>query len=184
LAPDSTFQAENFQLKNGLTVTIRSIRKDDAPRLQALLGRLSQETIFLRFLQYLKSLTSQEAEALATVDYYQRMAIVATREKNGEEQVIAVARYTVFDQNQPNTAEIGIVVEDAYQNQGLGSYLLDELTRYAKASGIRFFVSTISAQNSRILHFIRRSGLPTERKLDLGTWEIRVQLDDNPANES
>lgn len=184
MATDSTFQAGYFQLKNGLTVNIRSIRPDDAPRLQALLSRLSKETIFLRFLEYLKSLSIQQAEALATVDYHQRMALVATLEKNGEEQVIAVARYSVFDPDRPDTAEIGIVVEDEYQNQGLGSYLLDRLTHFAIANEIRYYVGTISAQNAQILHFIRRSGLPTERKLDLGTWEIQVQLNPDAPNGS
>jgi acetyltransferase len=170
--------SETFILRNGTPVAIRPIRPDDAPRLQALLTRLSSESIFFRFLQYLKTLTPEQAGKLANVDHRTRMALVAALEVNGEEWVIAVARYSIVQSDQPDRAEVGIVVEDAYQNQGLGSRLLDLLTDYARDHGIRYFTGAVSAQNARILRFIRRSGLPTERKLDLGTWEIEVKLDD------
>jgi acetyltransferase len=171
------FQPEPFMLNDGTPVTIRPIRPDDAPRLQALLSRLSPETIFFRFLEYLKGLTPEQAERLANVDYDHRMALVADLDRDGENQVIAVARYAAPVPNPDGTAEVGIVVEDSYQNQGLGTLLLDRLTMYARQHGIRVFIATISAQNARIMRFIRRSGLPTERKLDMGMWEIQVKLD-------
>jgi RimJ/RimL family protein N-acetyltransferase len=171
-------EPETFILKNGAPVTIRPIRPDDAPRLQALLARLSPESIFYRFLEYLKSLTPEQAEELANVDYQTRMALVAALEVQGQEQVIAVARYSTVAPDHPETAEVGVVVEDIYQNQGLGSRLLDLLTIYARDHGIRFFTGAISAQNARILRFIRRSGLPTERRLDQGMWEVEVKIDD------
>ncbi len=172
------FSDEIFKLRNGITVVVRPIRPDDAPRLQALVSRLSPETIFLRFLAYLKYLTPDQAEALANVDYRKRMALAATIFEDGDEKIIGVARYSITDlaDANANEAEVGIVVEDAYQNLGLGSHLLDRLTEYAVAHGIQVFTSTISAQNARIMRFIRRSGYPTERKLESGTWEIRIQL--------
>ena len=175
--------SEQFLLGNGMAVTIRPIRPDDAPRLQALLARLSPESIFLRFLEYLKALTPEQASSLANVDYHSRMALVAALEQDGQEQVIAVARYAVVGADQPDTAEVGIVVEDRFQNNGLGTHLLDLLTDYARTQGIRYFLSTISVQNARILRFIRRSGLPTQRKLDLGMWEILVQLDEGSKTD-
>ena len=179
---EAPFGSETFILKNGAPVTIRPIRPDDAPRLQALLARLSQESIFYRFLEYLKTLTPEQARALATVNYQTRMALVAAIEHLGEELVIGVARYSIVHPDRPDMAEVGIVVEDRFQNQGLGSHLLDLLTDYARNHGIRYFTGAISVQNSRILRFIRRSGLPTERRLDLGTWEIEVKLDEGTTD--
>lgn len=182
LSRNSPTLPEQFMLKSGLPVTIRPIRPDDAPRLQALLSRLSQESIFLRFLEYLKALTPEQANELATVDYHTRMALVASTEDEGQEQVIAVARYAGADPGHPETVEVGIVVEDRYQNNGLGTRLLDLLTAYARSHGIHFFTATISVQNTRILRFIRRSGLPTQRKLELGMWEVLIQLDEISKN--
>jgi GNAT superfamily N-acetyltransferase len=79
-------------------------------------------------------------------------------------------RYAASEPNPGEMAEVGIVVEDRYQNQGLGSLLLDRLTEYAREHGICAFTATVSLQNARIMRFIRRSGLPTERKLDVGMW--------------
>ncbi len=168
-------------LKEGDPVTIRCIVPEDAPRLQALLKRLSQESIFYRFLEYLKELSDKQAVELASVDYRSRMALVGTRIQDGEELVIGVARYSVQSEAEPDAAEVGVVVEDPYQNQGLGTHLLKELTQYAREHGIRYFKGYISHQNRRILKFIQKSGLPTERRLEMGMWEITVDLQQQAA---
>lgn len=166
---------EEFLLRSGLAVKVRPIRPDDAPRLQALLQRLSPESIFFRLLAYRRNMTEKEARYLTHIDYRRRMAFVATPEED-EDLVIAVARYAIIGLDQADTAEVGIVVEDRYQNQGLGLYLLKLLTDYAREQGIRAFSGTVSLQNQRILRFITRSGLPAERKLNQGAWEICVDL--------
>ena len=167
---------EAVTLRDGATVTIRPIRPDDAPRLQALHARLSPETIYLRFLGTHPVLSNREAERLASVDYETRMAFVATREQKGEEFVAGVARYAALGPERPDEAEAAVVVEDRYQHLGLGTRLLDWLLAYARTHGIRFFVAEINAENDRVLDFVRRSGLPTEKHLQSGTWEIRVRI--------
>lgn len=180
----SPYIPETYLLKDGTAVTIRSIRPDDAPRLQALVKRLSPESIFYRFLEFLKELTPKQAEELAKVDYSRRMALVATlSEGEDDELIIAVARYSVQSASQPDVAEVGIVVEDRFQSQGLGSKLMKELTSYAREQGIRAFSGYISHQNTRILNFIRKSGLPTERRLEMGMWEITVELAENSKGD-
>ena len=176
---------EEFLLRSGLAVKVRPIRPDDASRLQALLQRLSPESILFRLLAYRRYLTEKETRYLTHIDYRTRMAFVATLEQE-EELVIAVARYATISPDQADTAEVGIVVEDRYQNQGLGFYLLMLLTGYAREQGISAFSGTVSLQNQRILRFITRSGLPAERKLNQGAWEIRIDLqgsDKNHLNE-
>jgi acetyltransferase len=169
-------ESDSFTLQDGTQVTVRPIRPQDAPGLQALVSRLSPESIFLRFLEYLKSLSSQQADSLANVDYQERMALVAVLAQDGEEQIIAVARYSVISPDQPQIAEVGIVVEDAYQSQGLGTYLLKQLTDYARKQQILAFVGTVYHANQPILEFIQRSGLPTKRRFVSGYLEIEITL--------
>ncbi len=173
-------QTENTEvvtLRDGTTVTIRPIRPDDAPRLQALFYRLSPQSIALRFLGHPKELPAEEAERLANVDYHQRMALVATRQHSDEEHIIAVARYAVDPAGQSDVAEAAIVVEDEYQKQGLGTLLLTRLVAYAQAHGIRAFRATVRQDNIQIMRFVRKSGLPAERNLDAGAWDVLVKLD-------
>ena len=168
-------------LRNGTTVTVRSIRLDDARRLQALFARLSPESIFLRFLGHRKVLPYVEAKTLANVDYQTQMALVATREQCGEEHVIGVARYEVIGPGEPDVAEAAIVVEDWHQGQGLGTLLLNRLVAYARTHGICAFQAAVHYSNAQIMRFIQRSGLPFERtRIEAGVWEIRVTLETEP----
>jgi RimJ/RimL family protein N-acetyltransferase len=167
---------ETITLRDDATVILRPIRPDDAMRLQSLHSRLSPETIYLRFLGMHLTLSNAEAEQLADVDYQTRMAFVATRGQKGEEVVIGVARYALLGPERPGEAEAAIVIEDRYQDRGLGSILIDRLLAYARAHGVGVFVAEINAENERILHFVRRSGLPAEKRWQDGVWEIHVRI--------
>lgn len=167
---------ETVALRDGTEAIVRPIRPDDAPRLQALHARLSPESIYLRFLSLHPVLSPAEVERLANVDYRSRMAFVAAREEKGETRLLGVARYDAAGPGRPDEAEAAIVIEDAYQGQGLGTILIDRLLAYAQAHGIRAFTAEINADNDRILHFVRRSGLPAEKRLREGVWEVRVRL--------
>lgn len=177
-------ESEAVNLRDGTPVIIRPIRPDDAARLQALFGRLSPETVYLRFLRFRKELPYEEAKNLADVDYQTRMALVATRDQHGDEQLIGVARYAVIPGTWPAEAEAAIVVEDRYQGKGLGTILLERLVAYASAHGICAFLATVRYDNARMMRFIRRSGLPTESRVESGVWEIRVELKRGPDSYS
>jgi RimJ/RimL family protein N-acetyltransferase len=168
--------SEAVTLRDGTPVMIRPIRPDDARRLQELFARLSPESISFRFLGHPKELPDEQAEQLANVDYRTRMALVATREQCDEEHIIAVARYAVDPAVEPDLAETAIVVEDEYQHRGLGTLLLKRLVTYARTHDIHAFTATVRHDNVQIMRFVRHSGLPTESKLEAGTWEILVRL--------
>lgn len=165
------------RLLDGTIVTVRLIQPDDAPRLRAFFARLSEDSIYLRFLQYRKELSYQQAMWLATVDYQTQMALVATREEEAKENIIAVARYAVLPFDEPNWAEPAIVVEDRYQGRGLGTLLLKWLSAYAWSHGIRAFRATVHPYNVQILRFIEHSHLPAKKKLGSGVWDIMIKLD-------
>ena len=167
---------ETVVLRDGLQVTIRPIRPDDAPRLQALHARLSADTIYRRFLGPHPALTAPEAAKLANVDYHTSMAFVATLPAEGDEAIIGVARYAALGPQKPREAEAAVVIQDDYQSRGLGRLLLERLLAQARAHGFRAFVAEVSTQNDQILDVIRRANLPLETSLNSGVWEIRVTI--------
>ncbi len=176
---------ETVTLKDGTRVSLRAIRPDDAPRLQAAFHRLSADSVYLRFMQVRGPLTDAEARDLATIDYRTRMAIVATVPADGDEAIIGVARYGLLGPDRPGLpapvaqaqmAEAAIVVTDDYQKRGLGSLLVPRLARYAVSQGVRAFFLAVHVNNLPILNFIRKSGLRVERRLDGATWEMVVHL--------
>lgn len=185
----STLPPASFILKNGQPVTIRPLRPDDAPRLTAFVARLSPESRFFRFMEYVKELSPAQALAFANIDYRQRMALAAVVGEGSGEQVIGVARYALqaapeTGASESNEAEVAVVVEDAYQSQGLGSRLLKALTDYARRQAIQSFTATIYPTNERILRFISHSGLPFRRRFVDGAWQITIQLGNPPASKA
>lgn len=177
-APEAETAA--LTLRNGLRATIRPIRPDDAPRLQALHSRLSPESVYFRFLGQHTVLSATEAAHLANVDYRTRMALVACVDNGGEEQVIGVARYAMIGPADSGGAEAAVVVEDRFHGQGLGTQLFTRLMKYAAAHGVHAFQGTIHSANDRILRIIQRSGFPVSRRFADGVWEIRADLAQPP----
>jgi len=108
-------------------VRVRVIRPDDEPRLMELCRRLSPQTVYQRFFS-VRWLLPEEAHVFANVDYHRQMAVVAEVDDGHEPELVGVARYGFSDEG---TADIGLVVADAWQGLGLGSILLDEILRTA-----------------------------------------------------
>ena len=176
---DPLHAAETVTLRDGTPVVLRPIRADDAPHLQAFHARLSPESVYLRWLSAHPVLTDDEAETLARVDYHDRMAFVATLPPLGQpgaETLIGVARYSVAPAEGPGAAEAAVVVADDFQQRGLGTRLLGRLLPYARAQGITTWVAEINAQNVRMLRFIQRGGLPATRRLESGSFQVRIDL--------
>jgi acetyltransferase len=177
-------ESEAVELRDGTPVVIRPIRPDDAPRLQSLFAQLSRESIYYRFLGLRKELSCEQARRLVDLDHQTQMALVATCEQCGEEAVIGVARYAMVPGSWPAEAEAAIVVEDRHQTKGLGTLLLERLAAYAVAHGIHAFLATVRHDNARVMWLIRRSGLPTESRVEEGTLVLRVGLEWQPHRDS
>ncbi|MFN8499007.1 MAG: GNAT family N-acetyltransferase [Anaerolineae bacterium] len=168
------YAPRGIALPDGTRLSVRAIAPDDAPRLQAFVARLSPQTLFLRTLVPMKTLSEKDAQRLASVDYRRRMALIAA---NDAGEIVGVARYAVPSGGAGDSAEIAIVVEDAYQGRTLGTLLLKELAAYARGQGIAAFTAAVSSENARVRYLIARSGLPAEiHDAGYGEQEVRILL--------
>ena len=68
-----------------------------------------------------------------------------------------------------------MVVEDAWQNRGLGTLLLDALLRAAESRGIRRFTADLLAENRRMLRVLRRLAEVGRREVDGGVLSIEFE---------
>jgi len=170
------------RLDNGARVMIRPIHPEDAPRLQASFRKLTPESVYMRFLESFKELSDEQAEYFATVDYQTRMAFVGTITEDRAESVIGVARYDVINNELPLMAECAVIVRDDYHGLGLGKKLMSRLASYAYQNGITAFIGTIHHANTRMMSFIKDTGLTYEREIiEPGLWEVRVILGEIPG---
>ena len=154
-----------------LTVATRPIRPDDRARFCRLWPRLSAETVYRRFHAPVHRLPDETVRYLVTVDHDLREAVVA---EMGDE-VIGVARYDRLRAD-PSTAEIAVVVEDAWQGMGLGRQLVLEIAGLAARRGVRTLIGIVQADNDRMLSLIRQLFPGSTFELDEGIVEVRSRL--------
>ncbi len=167
----------SVRLQDGTTVTLRPIRPEDESELIAFHERLSPETAFQRFHTPLPQLPTNWAHFLANVDYVRRMAIVAL---DGG-QLIAVARYEGSDS--ADEAEVAIVVQDRWQERGLGTILMAELLEYAEAHGIHRFRAYVLADNHRMLDLVYRVGHVLKQRTEDGVISLLFSRHESANNK-
>lgn len=171
-----------ISLRNGARVRIRPIRPDDEPRLVDLYGRLSQHSAYQRFFSVMKRLPPDWAHFLANVDYRRRFALVVEREAGADVEVIAVARYEPA--GEPGVAEVAFVVQDGWQEMGLGSLLLNDLLRAGVGNGVERFRAYVLADNRRMLDLLARFTDIRERRIEQGVADILFVPRSPPAAPS
>jgi acetyltransferase len=167
---------EELTLSDGTRTTLRPILPHDGPALQAFVERLSPESRYFRFLEYINGITAEEADRLVNVDGRSEMAFVATRQTGQGEEIIGVARYVVAEPTLPNQAEVGIVVEDTYQSRGIGVRLMALLVEHAREAGICTLTGSVHPTNERLFKFIDNSGFSYERRFNEGVVEIDIDI--------
>jgi len=166
-------------LRDGTHAHMRPIRSDDAPRLVALYDHLSRDTRYHRFFSVMQRLPPDWARFLATVDYRARLALVVESPDDAD-TLIAVARYESTAES--GTAEVAFVVQDGWQDRGLGTVLFSELLAAAAVNGIRRFRAWILADNRRMLDLIARLGEVSQRSIEGGVAELSFTA--RPARSS
>jgi RimJ/RimL family protein N-acetyltransferase len=110
------------------------------------------------------------ARILATVDYHRRLALVAEHDGPEGPELIGVGRYEPTDR--ADTAEVAFVVQDGWQDRGLGTILLRGVLEAAGARGHRRFIAFVLADNARMLDLLRRFTEIESRKISEGVVEI------------
>jgi acetyl coenzyme A synthetase (ADP forming)-like protein len=139
--------------RDGRTVRIRPITPDDLDAMMDMWSRLSMETIRLRFFAP-RRMDREQMRHFTEVDYHDRFALVA--ERSGK--ILGVARFDRLDED-PQTAEFAVLVEDAEQGKGIGTALLRALLTPAGDRDITNFRGDILRENRRMQNVLKDAGL-------------------------
>ena len=161
-----------------IAVTTRPVQPEDEALFHRLWPRLSRETVHRRFHAPVRTLPAGTVRYLVTVDHDLREALVAV--VGGE--VVGVARYDrpVAD---PSTAEVAVLVEDAWQGVGLGRQLVAELTSLAARRGVRTVTATVQPDNRPVLGLVRRLLPGSTVTPDDDVLVVTSRLDPEPVSE-
>lgn len=110
--------------------TIRALRPEDAPLVQAFVRRLSVESRRRRFFAPINELTPGQLERVTTGAGPDDLNLGAF---DAEGRIVGLAQYATED---GASAEFGVVVDDALQRSGLGTRLVQRLLQAARARGL------------------------------------------------
>jgi RimJ/RimL family protein N-acetyltransferase len=124
---------------------LRRIRPEDKDALVAGLGRLSERSVYQRFLSPKPRLSSSELAYLTEVDFVDHYALVAVLAQSPD-VVVGVGRW-VRSGEVPTDAEIAIVIADDLQGRGVGTELGRALADAARERGIERFTATMLPTN-------------------------------------
>ncbi|MFE2754954.1 GNAT family N-acetyltransferase [Actinosynnema sp. NPDC059335] len=163
-------------LSDGGTVHLRPITPDDADKLLAFHGRLSERTRYFRYFGPYPRMPRRDLERFSTVDHADRVAFAALL----GDDIVAVGRYDRLGTS--GSAEVAFVVEDAHQGRGLGSILLEHLAAAARERGLSRFTAEVLAENGQMVRIFRDAGYGVSRAFEEGV--VHLEFDIDPTEES
>ena len=135
---------ETLSLRDGRAVALRPARPGDAPAVQQFVRGLSTATRRSRFFSPVRELSPEQLDRLTRVREPRELALVAVTADGDATRIVAMAQHALCE---PPNAEFAVVVDDAYQRQGLGERLVGELVHHAARAGLAALTGFVLADN-------------------------------------
>ncbi len=154
--PYPSHLATEYQTPDGIAVTIRPIRPEDADMEQEFVKHLSPETKYYRFMNTIRELSLAQLTRLTQIDYDREMAFVAIAQVDAGGTEVGVVRYATNPDGE--SCEFAIVVADGWQGKGLARRLMGVLIDTARSRGLKYMNGDFLAENSRMIAFVTSLG--------------------------
>jgi acetyltransferase len=160
ILPYPSQYVSRWSAKDGSAFTLRPIRAEDEPLLVRFHQALSVASVYSRYLQSMNLSARTTHERLAricSVDYAREIVLVAELAgPAGEKEIAAVARLNRDKFSQE--AELSALIADRWQKKGLGSELLAQLIKAAKAEKLSRITASMLADNLAMRSVCRKFG--------------------------
>ena len=174
--------SRTWTLASGESLSVRPVRHDDGDLEEAFVCALSLESRYQRMLSGGTKFTPEWIDSTTHIDYHRHMAFAVTTVRDGVEQFVGVGRYVVDAVK--SSAEVALVLADAWQGQGLGRRLLETLLEHAASAGIREALGTVLATNVAMVRLVRSMGFtvsqepgdPTVRRISRQLRTVRATV--------
>ncbi|MBA4708222.1 bifunctional acetate--CoA ligase family protein/GNAT family N-acetyltransferase [Aquitalea aquatica] len=160
IMPYPMHMVRSATLTDGMKVTIRPVRPEDAEMQQEFVRTLSDESRYNRYMSSIKQLSQTMLVRFTQLDYDREMALAMTCEtENGEEQQ-AVARFITDPDNEG--CEFALEVADKWQGKGIGYILMNALFDAAREQGLTVMRGEVLAGNKGMLKLMHKLGFTVE----------------------
>ena len=161
-------------LYDGTQIFFRPVRPTDEPALSEMLYSLSKKSVQTRYMTHTMAFPHQDVQQLTNVDYRQDISIVGTVPRVAGDQIVALAQYFLDPKTQ--AAEVAFIVQDEWQQKGMGTFLLNYITEIAERRGVRRFYAEVLPINKPMLAVFRNSGYDVSTEFDGDVYSISYEL--------
>jgi len=162
-------------LRDGTEVFFRPVKPTDEAALSEMLYSLSDASIRTRYMAQTVTFPHKDVQRLTNIDYSQNLAIVGTVPSVSGEELVAIAQY--FVDPRTTCAEVAFLVQDEWQQKGLGTFLLNYLTQIARERGVRQFYAKVLPANKPMLAIFHNSGFEVKTEFDGEVYSITYDLE-------
>jgi len=161
-------------LKDGTEIFFRPIKPTDEQELSEMLYSLSDESVRKRYMTRTTAFPHRDVQQLTNIDYKNDLAIVGVVPSASGEQVVAIAQYFLDPKTQ--AAEVAFIVQDEWQQKGMGTFMLDYITQIARQRGVRRFYAKVLPNNKPMLAIFHNSGYKVNTEYDGEAYSITYDL--------
>ena len=154
--PYPTHLVNHWQLADGMDITIRPIRPEDAELEQEFVRNLSEQSRFFRFMNSVQELSQSMLVRFTQIDYSREMALLAVTEVNGIDVELGVTRFAINPDGE--SCEFALVIADQMHGKGLGQKLMTALMDAARSKGLKVIEGEVLKNNTDMLSLMDRLG--------------------------
>lgn len=161
-------------MRDGTAITLRPIKPEDEPLWLALLSSCSRESIYSRFRYFFFWQSHEVASRYCYIDYDRELAIVAETGEGSDRRFVGVGRLVAEPGR--TAAEYAVLVQDAWQDKGLGGLLTDYCVGIAREWGVRTVTAITTTDNPRMIAVFEKRGFRIVNDLETSLVEVSKDL--------
>jgi RimJ/RimL family protein N-acetyltransferase len=173
IIPDGAHFREFALLKDGQGILLRIASPADVDRVEAFMHGLSRETLSMRFMGGVSSVSRKFVEELCEENPHERACLLAIEGMEAGQRVVGLGNYVGM---RAGIAEVSFVVADDHQGRGISSLILERLAGLAAGSGYVGFEADVLYENEKMINVFRDSGFETQRAMEGGIIHLQFPL--------
>lgn len=190
LFPDQIFLSESACLypmeiatertfRGGLKVRFRAIKPSDEEAMRRLFYRLSNKTVYRRYLYPISIMPHKKMQEYVNIDYSRVMSVVALTGESDQAIIIAEARFVKDEES--SYGDLAFVVDEKYHRRGIATNLYKMLIRLAKERGLKGFTAEVLQANKEMMRIFQKGQLPINVRVKDGLFRLTIPFEAQPS---
>jgi acyl-CoA hydrolase/RimJ/RimL family protein N-acetyltransferase len=170
-------QLEKYEtLNDGTEIFFRPVKPTDESSISEMLYSLSEASVQKRYMSRTVAFPHKDVQQLANIDYKNDLAIVGVVPSVTGDEIVAIGEY--FLDPKHGHAEVAFIVQDEWQQKGMGTLLLKFLSEIAKKGDVKSFHAKVLQQNKAMLAVFHNSGYNVKTEFDGEVYSITYDLNE------